>query len=145
MYRSRVSGPLLDRIDVHVALPPVDVSDLRRTERGESTSAVQQRVARAREVQLERRKKRETRARTNATLGPRELERVAALSEEGAKLLGQAVQRLGLSARAYAKVLRVARTVADLDGSTPVLPTHLAEAVALRILDRNAQPTRAVA
>jgi magnesium chelatase family protein len=135
-YRARLSGPLLDRIDLHVALPPVDVASLQSQRRGEPSAPVRERVAAARAVQAERARALGS-AATNAGLGPRDLERVATPDAAGARVLAGAVEKLGLSARAYGKVLRVARTVADLDGSTAVLAPHLAEAVHARLFDRD--------
>jgi magnesium chelatase family protein len=135
-YRAKMSGPLLDRIDVHVVLPPVEVTALQASARGEGSAAVRARVEGARKVQNERRTRGEVAASTNAALAPRDLERITALCSDGARMLAAAVERLGLSARAYGKVLRVARTIADLDGSPTIRPTHLAEAIGLRVLDR---------
>jgi magnesium chelatase family protein len=137
-YRSKMSGPLLDRIDVHVVLPPVEVAALQAMDPGEGTEAVRGRVERARAVQWDRWARAEVAATTNSALGPRDLERVAAPCAVGARLLSAAVERLSLSARAYSKVLRVARTIADLEGATAVLPAHFAEAIGLRVLDRRA-------
>lgn len=142
-YRARLSGPLVDRVDVHVVLPPVEVAALQGGAHGESSAAVRARVARARATQSERAARGETRASTNAALSGRDLERVAALCDAGARLLAAAVSRLALSARAYGKVLRVARTIADLDGAVAVAPSHVAEAIALRVLDREAVPAAA--
>jgi magnesium chelatase family protein len=139
-YRARLSGPLLDRIDLHVVLPPVNVGALQRSEKGESTEAVRLRVEKARAAQSGRARSGVVRSTTNAVLSPRELERVASLCERGSSLLASAVERLSLSARAYTKILKVARTVADLDGSDPVLPRHVAEAIGWRTLDRSALP-----
>jgi magnesium chelatase family protein len=135
-YRARLSGPLVDRIDVHVVLPPVEVAALQKAASGESSASVRARVAKARAVQRERAARREARAETNAALAPRELEHVAALCDAGARLIGAAVSRLSLSARAYGRVLRVARTIADLEGSVAIAPAHVAEAIGLRVLDR---------
>ena len=135
-YRSKMSGPLLDRIDIHVVLPPVEVSALQRPGGGEASADVRRRVERARAVQSQRMARGEVLAGTNASLRPRDLERVAALCSDGARLLAAAVERLPLSARAYGKVLRVARTIADLAGDGAVRPAHVAEAIALRVLDR---------
>jgi magnesium chelatase family protein len=131
-----MSGPLLDRIDVHVALPPVEVAALHGPARGEPSAAVRARVEAARSVQRDRVRRGEVVSSLNASLSPRDLERIAALCDRGAGLLGAAVQRLGLSARAYGKVQRVARTIADLAGSDAVGPEHVAEAIGLRVLDR---------
>jgi magnesium chelatase family protein len=137
-YRAKMSGPLLDRIDVHVVLPPVEVAALQATARGEASAIVGARVARARAVQTRRVACGETSAPTNASLPPRDVERVAVLCADGARMLAAAVERLALSARAYGKVMRVARTIADLDGSVGVRPVHVAEAIGLRVLDRGA-------
>lgn len=135
-YRSRLSGPLLDRIDVHVVLPPVSVAALQRGRSGESSANVRERVERAREVQSARVHRGETAQSTNAALTPRDLEGIAALCDAGSRLIGAAMTHLSLSARAYGKVLRVARTIADLDGKTAIGPDHVAEAVGYRVLDR---------
>jgi magnesium chelatase family protein len=133
-----MSGPLVDRIDVHVVLPPVPIEHLQATARGESSQAVRSRVERAREVQRDRACRGEVGAAINAALQPRDVERVAMPCAAGARMLSAASERLALSARAYGKVLRVARTIADLDGSTGVRPAHVAEAIGLRVLDRGA-------
>jgi magnesium chelatase family protein len=135
-YRGRLSGPLLDRIDVHVVLPPVSVSALRGGPAGEASGAVRARVERARQCQVERARSGETSATTNAALAARDLDRVCGLCDEGSRLIGDALTHLSLSARAYAKVLRVARTIADLEGATAIGPDHLAEAIGYRVLDR---------
>jgi magnesium chelatase family protein len=137
-YRAKMSGPLLDRIDVHVVLPPVEVAALQGAARGEASAVVRARVEGARAVQAQRVGRGEATAMTNASLPPRDLERIAALCADGARMLAAAVERLALSARAYGKVLRVARTIADLDGSTAIRPPHVAEAIGLRVLDRGA-------
>jgi magnesium chelatase family protein len=118
-YRAKMSGPLLDRIDVHVVLPPVEVAALQGAARGEASSVVRARVEGARAVQGHRVARGEASAPTNASLPPRDLERVAALCADGARMLAAAVERLALSARAYGKVLRVARTIAVRPARTP--------------------------
>jgi magnesium chelatase family protein len=135
-YRARLSGPLLDRIDIHVSVPPVEVAALVRKGGGESSAAVLARVMAARDRQKARAKQLGTDSYLNATLPSAMLEKVAALDDESKKLIESAVNRLGLSARAFNKVLRVARTVADLDGEDLVRATHVAEAIQGRILDR---------
>jgi len=135
-YRQRLSGPLLDRIDVHVALAPVSVSALQERARSESSAEVRGRVERARAVQRARFDASLVTAPTNATLAPRDLEHIATLCEAGSRLLAAAVAKLSLSARAYGKILRVARTIADLDGATSIAPAHVAEAIGARVLDR---------
>jgi magnesium chelatase family protein len=145
-YRARLSGPLLDRIDIHVVLPPVNVGALQRGEGGEPTRVVRARVERARAIQADRLARGEVHASTNALLYPRDLDRVASLCERGGNLLGSAVARLALSARAYGKILRVARTLADLEGSAAIAPRHVAEAIGYRTLDRGATaPTESAA
>jgi magnesium chelatase family protein len=140
-YRARVSGPLLDRIDVHVALPPVEVTALQARVRGEASETVRARVARARSLQRERQARGEVGAPTNASLAQRDVERVAVPCAAGQRMLRAAVDRLALSARAYGKVLRVARTIADLEGSDAIRPSHVAEAIGLRVLDRGGVDT----
>jgi magnesium chelatase family protein len=142
-YRAKMSGPLLDRIDVHVVLPPVGVTALQGPSRGEASAVVRRRVEAAREVQRARVTGRVVTSACNASLLQRELERVAPLCGDGTRLLAAAVERLALSARAYSKVLRVARTIADLEGSEPIRAHHVAEAVGLRVLDRGALATAA--
>ncbi|XYI01421.1 YifB family Mg chelatase-like AAA ATPase [Sorangium sp. So ce1128] len=149
-YRARLSGPLLDRIDLHIALPPVDVAHLcapLRAAEGdgrpslhaaESSAAVRARVVEARAAQRARFEAGEVVATYNAGLGPRDLARVAMPDASGARTLASAVERLGLSARAYAKVLRVARTLADMDRSGAVRAAHVAEAIGARLFDREA-------
>ncbi len=139
-YRAKLSGPLLDRLDLQILLPPVELSSLQRSAPGESSAKVRDRVLAARAVQAARRAAGEVSARTNGELSLRDLERVAAPDDAGARILASAVERLGLSARAYSKVLRVARTIADLDGATSVRASYVAEAVATRLLDREASP-----
>jgi magnesium chelatase family protein len=135
-YRSRLSGPLVDRLDIHVAVPPVEVSALTRSGGGESSADVRARVARARETQRARTARLGASARVNAALSGTELERVAALDRDGRRLIEAAVEKLGLSARAFVKVLRVARTIADLEGEAKVRAPHVAEAIQGRLLDR---------
>jgi magnesium chelatase family protein len=135
-YRSRLSGPLLDRIDVHVALPPVSVTALQGRAPGEASAVVRDRVDAARAIQLARAAAGETFGLTNAALSARDLERVAPLCDAGSRLLATAVSKLCLSARAYGKVLRVARTIADLEGATAIAAPHVAEAIGARVLDR---------
>jgi len=135
-YRTRLSGPLLNHLDLHVVLPPVDVASMQSQGPGESSAAVRGRVVAARAMQAERARPLGC-AATNAALSPRDLERVATPDAAGARVLAEAVEKLGLSARAYGQVLRVARTVADLDRSDAVRAPHVAEAVHARLLDRD--------
>jgi magnesium chelatase family protein len=131
-YLSRISGPLLDRIDIQVEVPAVQLEDMESVEKGEGSAAMAARVAAARQVQAER----YGGARTNASLSPRELETVCELPAEAAALLRQAMKQLGLSARSRARLLKLGRTLADLAGSESVQAEHIAEAVQYRVLDR---------
>jgi magnesium chelatase family protein len=134
-YLARVSGPLLDRIDLHVEVPAVQYRDLRDQREGEPSAAIRERVVRARERQ---------RARfadaigifANAHMRPRELREYCRVGEAADALLRTAINRLGLSARAYHRVLKIARTIADLGGSGDIETPHVAEAIQYRSLDR---------
>jgi len=117
-------------------VPPVEVSALTRSGGGESSADVRARVTRARDVQRERAAKLGVSTSVNATLTGAELEAVAALDRDGRRLVEAAVEKLGLSARAFVKVRRVARTIADLEGEERVRVPHVAEAIQARLLDR---------
>ena len=129
-YQSKVSGPLLDRIDLHVEVDPVSAADLALPPPGEGSAEVAARVATARAIQTAR--KGETGARTNAELDGDALERYATPDEPGRKLLMQAAEAMRLSARGYTRMLRVARTIADLAGAGEVGRIHVAEALSYR-------------
>ncbi len=135
-YLARLSGPLLDRLDVHVTVPPVDVCALIGRSNSEPSAAVRARVLAARERQHLRAQALNLSARTNAALLPSDLERATALDTESTELMKRAVEQLGLSARAYGKVLKVARTIADLESEDHVRAPHIAEAIQGRLLDR---------
>ena len=131
-YRRRVSGPLLDRIDMHVELTAVPAKHLLTDERmpAEGSAAVAARVARARQAQMQRQ------GTLNSRLSIAEIGRVCRLERDSKGLLGRAIERLGLSARAYHRLLKVARTCADLAGVTNIRMIDVSEAVSLRMLDR---------
>jgi magnesium chelatase family protein len=140
-YRSRISGPLLDRLDIHLDVPPVPVRELSRagSESGqerqqESSAAIRTRVTAARARQAAR--YRTEGIYSNAQLKPKQVKKYCAVDQAGRDLLEQAMTRLGLSARAYGRILRVGRTIADLAGSDHIQVSHLAEAIQYRSLDR---------
>lgn len=130
-YLARISGPLIDRVDIHVEVPAVPWKQLSGEAKGTSSAQMRERVLAARARQRDRQG-----AKANAHLSGKDLDRVAAMDEGARTLLGQAITELGLSARAYDKVRRVARTIADLEGSESLLTAHVAEAVQYRLLDR---------
>jgi magnesium chelatase family protein len=134
-YRARVSGPLLDRIDIHLEVPAVPYQDLVGGAAEESSTTVRQRVQRARLIQRERFRGQRG-VHTNAAMSTRDLRRWCAISAPVESLLRTAVARLGLSARAYHRVLKIARTVADLDGAATIASNHVSEAIQYRALDR---------
>ena len=133
-YRARLSGPLLDRIDLHIDVAAVRYRELSDTAAGETSGAVRGRVLEARELQ--RRRFGDSTTVCNAEMTGRELRRVARPDAAGATILERAMSRLGLSARAYTRVLKVARTIAALEGGGDVGAAHVAEAVQYRSLDR---------
>jgi len=133
-YRGRLSGPLLDRLDIHIEVPAVPVKELSCTTTSESSDKIRGRVIEARQRQLTRYHHENT--LNNAQLKPRQVKTYCQLDETGKTLLEQAVTRLGLSARAYGRILRVSRTIADLAKSEHIEPPHVAEAIQYRTLDR---------
>jgi magnesium chelatase family protein len=134
-YLSRISGPLLERIDIHVEVPAVPISALRSMQSGTDSATLREQVHRALDVQRERFGPNST--TTNGRMSSRELRKHAAIDSAGERVLRQAMSELGLSARAHDKVLRVARTIADLAGEEHVSSTHLSEAIQYRRLDRS--------
>jgi magnesium chelatase family protein len=137
-YRARLSGPLLDRIDLQVEVPAVPWKDLKQARGNVDSATMRERVRTARAVQSERYQAlpEHRRIRTNAELGGAALEEYCRLDQAGQDFLGQAVRTLGLSARAYTRILRIARTIADLDAAPGIAVPQLAEAINYRTLDR---------
>jgi magnesium chelatase family protein len=127
---SRISGPLLDRFDLHVEVPPVEYEQLASRTKAECSGDIRARVNAARLVQQER--YRQTGIGVNAQLPPSLLKRYCALTDEASALMKNAFDKLDLSARAYDRILKVARTIADLDFSERILPDHLYEAISYR-------------
>ena len=135
-YRSRISGPLLDRIDIHIEVPAVRYRELSDRAEGESSAEIGGRVEKARGIQQER--FRGTRVNCNAQMGSRQIRKFCEPDNAGHRLLEMVTDKLGLSARAYTRILKVARTIADLEGGEHVREQHLAEAIQYRSLDRKA-------
>ncbi len=134
-YMGKISGPLLDRIDIHIEVPAVKYKDLSSDVKGESSKAIRERVVRAREIQKQRFAS-YPHIYSNADMGSKEVRSFCKLNNDGAELLKMAMSRLGLSARAYDRILKVARTIADLEGSKEIETFHLSEAIQYRSLDR---------
>lgn len=133
-YRHRVSGPLLDRIDIHIEVPAVPYKELSTDYSGEKSDAIRQRVVAARNIQLERFKN--DKIYSNAQMKTRHLKKYCRLVGDAQSLLDSAMQKLALSARAYARIIKLSRTIADLDSSEDILSHHISEAIQYRTLDR---------
>ncbi len=134
-YLSRLSGPLLDRIDIHIEVPAVPYRELSVDRSGEPSAVIRERVNRARALQQERFAGRDG-VFANAHTGPRDLKRFCQVSDSADALLKMAISKLKLSARAYHRVLKIARTIADLAESSSIEAPHVSEAVQYRSLDR---------
>lgn len=134
-YLNKVSGPLLDRIDLHVEVTPVAFSELSSDIKSESSEAIRERVIKAREIQADRYKNHPG-IYANAQMTSRMMKEICYVGSVGSTLLKNAMEKLNLSARAYDRILKVSRTIADLEGSDGVKPEHLAEAINYRTLDR---------
>ena len=129
-YLGKISGPLLDRIDLHIEVPSVAYKELRGKDDGATSAEIRARVIKVRSVQ-------QARGHYNANIPTRLIRKYCALDEPGERVLEMAVRRLGLSARAHDRILKVARTIADLDEAEAISAKHLAEAVQYRSLDRH--------
>ena len=135
-YLNKISGPLLDRIDIQCEITPLSFDELSRTAPGESSATIRERVVRARKIQEERYKD-EPGIHCNAQMTSRLMHRYAEPASNDMDMLREAMNRLQLSARAYDRILRVARTIADLEGSEQIQTHHLQEAIGYRNLDRS--------
>jgi magnesium chelatase family protein len=135
-YVSKISGPLLDRIDIHIDVPAVNYKELRTGSTPESSDQIRERVMRAREVQLNRFAAAGERIYSNAQMGAKQIRTFCELSADSERLLERAMQKQGLSARAHDRILKVARTIADLEATAHIESAHLAEAIQYRTLDR---------
>jgi magnesium chelatase family protein len=152
-YMQKISGPLMDRIDIHIDVPAVNYKEMRAGVEPEGSTQIRERIVRAREIQLKRLCRPEiahqdgsgsarrdspryTRAYSNAQMTPRNIRTFCELSADCERLLERAMTQQGLTARAHDRILKVSRTVADLDGSTAIEPKHIAEAIQYRTLDR---------
>jgi magnesium chelatase family protein len=134
-YLNRISGPLFDRIDIHIEVVPVDFNDLSNSRQTEHSDAIRKRVLIARKIQ-EKRFEGMPGVYANAQMSARMLRKVCSLNETGKLLIKTAMERLGLSARAYDRILKVSRTIADLENADQIKLEHLAEAINYRSLDR---------
>ena len=129
-YLSKISGPILDKIDIHLEVPKLKIEHLSDKRRGEESAEIRVRVEKARVIQ-------QGRGRINAYLEPKDFEKYCIMDKEGEELLKLAILELGISARAYDKILKVAKTIADLDGKETIEAHHISEAISYRSLDRN--------
>ncbi|MHB9026425.1 MAG: magnesium chelatase subunit ChlI family protein [Armatimonadota bacterium] len=133
-YQSRISGPILDRLDIHIEVPRLLRNELMSTTPGESSASVRERVVRARDIQT--RRFAGTAIANNAQMRPRDTKQCCPLSSDVQSLLSTAIDQLHLSARAYDRILKLARTIADLEGSADIAYPHAAEAIQYRSMDR---------
>ncbi len=129
-YIGKISGPILDRIDIHISVPAVKPEELKKGQKGETSKVIRERVIKAHEIQKRRFK--ESRCKFNSRMGKREIERFCKLEPEAEEVLSRAVRAFGLSARSFYRVLKLARTIADLDGDNKIGTVHIAEALSYR-------------
>jgi len=134
-YMARISGPLLDRIDIHIEVPAVKYKELSSEATGETSVSIRERVIKAREIQLQRFKGLKN-IFNNGDMGSKEIRQFCRLDSAGSELMKMAMTKLGFSARAYDRILKVSRTIADLENSENILPQHISEAIQYRSLDR---------
>jgi len=134
-YRAKISGPLMDRIDIHIEVPAVKYRDLASRAVGESSREIKRRVDTARMTQLSRFKG--MKIYCNAQMTNRHIKKFCQIDEASQRLLEMAIDKFGLSARAYTRILKVARTISDLEGVENIQASHLSEAIQYRSLDRN--------
>ena len=134
-YLSKISGPLLDRIDIHIEVVPVELEKITGNQEEESSQTIRERVIRAREIQ-NRRFKNYTGIYCNAQMNSALLKKYCPLNEKCTALLKIAMQKFGLSARAYDRIIKLSRTIADLAGNEQILPQYIAEAIQYRSLDK---------
>jgi magnesium chelatase family protein len=135
-YISKISGPLLDRIDIHIDVPAVNYKEMRSSAEPESSSKILERVIRARQIQLARFSSGREKLFCNAQMSSRYIRTFCELSADCERLLERAMTQQGLSARAHDRILKVARTIADLETTAQLEPKHIAEAIQYRTLDR---------
>jgi magnesium chelatase family protein len=134
-YLNKISGPLLDRIDIHIEVTPVPINELADFRPAEESKLIRERVIQARNKQVNRFKGQKE-VHSNAMMGTKLLKQVCKIDDAGKNMLKKATDRLGLSARAFDRILKVSRTIADLENSSEIQPSHLAEAIQYRSLDR---------
>ena len=133
-YLNRISQPVLDRIDIQVEVAPVNFDEMTSAETGESSAAIRERVQRARDLQEKRYKG--TGIKTNSQITPAMLHEVCVMTDDARAMMRNAFDRLGMSARAYDRILKVARTIADLSGEEVISKAHISQAIGFRSLDR---------
>jgi len=134
-YRQRISGPLLDRIDLHIEVPAVEYRDVASERAEENSAAIRERILRARQLQ-QKRFRNDAKVNCNARMATRQLKEHCKLNQDSQELIRVAMNELHLSARAYDRILKVSRTIADLDGKSDISPEHVSEAIQYRTFDR---------